>query len=335
MKNIIIGLLLLMPFYSYSEKLKEIATIEGVRDNKLVGYGLIVGLDGTGDSGTAYTQQSMLNMLNQMGVSLPQGLTLQTKNVAAVSITATLPAFAKQGQNIDVQIASIANAKSLKNGTLLMSMLKGVDGQIYAVAQGQVSVLSGEKNTQSASGVVINGASVEREPINNWLEKETVRVSLKEADFAALNSVIKAINSAFGSDIANAENGRTIEVKLPLLKNQKIDFISTLLNLEIKEGKPKIKIIVNTKSGGVVSSEEVPVGDCTISYGKFVLNIKNKTMKKTETKETTADINSSGDVKLSEVLKALSAMGLTNTDVVNIIQALKTAGALNAEIIQL
>ncbi|MFD2448405.1 flagellar basal body P-ring protein FlgI [Vogesella fluminis] len=227
-----------------AQKIKELASVAGVRSNPLIGYGLVVGLDGSGDKASAapFTGQSLGNMLNQLGVQIPQGLKIDPKNVAAVSLTATLPPFARRGQALDITVSSLGDAKSLRGGTLLLSPLKGIDGQIYALAQGNV-VVGGAGAAAGGSKAQINHLSVGRIPAGATVERELpaslgmgdmVALQLLESDFTTANRVVQAINRELGGQTARALDGRQIEVRAPQDSNARIQFLSRLENIAVE-----------------------------------------------------------------------------------------------------
>src|SRR5690606_780529 len=227
-----------------AERLRDLATIQGVRDNPLVGYGLVVGLDGSGDQvrQTPFTQQSLTNMLSQLGVTLPQGTNMQLKNVAAVMVTAQLPSFAQPGQTIDVVVSSMGNAKSLRGGTLLMTPLKGADNQIYAIAQGNILVGgagaqaggSSVQVNQLNGGIISNGAVVERTVPTKVNRNGIIRLELNDTDFGTLQNAVQAINKEFGGNTAMASNGRVIEVLAPPDAVSQGQFLARLQNVDVK-----------------------------------------------------------------------------------------------------
>lgn len=359
MKIIIAMLLLLLPLGATADRIKDVATIQGVRDNQLSGYGLVFGLDGTGDqtTQTPFTVQSIISMLSQMGVNLPQGTSLQLKNVAAVMVTATLPPFAKPGQTIDVTTSSIGNAKSLRGGTLLMTPLKGADGQVYAMAQGNVLV-SGVGASSGGASVQVNHLNVGRVPAGATVERavptmlgqgEFIHLELRNNDFTTAARIVDVINAQIAPNIAVAQDGRMIEVRAPQGSGL-VAFISRIENLEINQAQGVAKVIINARTGSVVMNQAVTLDPCAVAHGNLTVVINTDESvsqpnarsggKTVTTEKTTIDVKSDKGglvelprgVSLSEVVKALNAIGATPQDLLAILQAMKSAGALHAEL---
>ncbi|RPH43386.1 MAG: flagellar basal body P-ring protein FlgI [Burkholderiales bacterium] len=346
---------------AHAERIKDLATVQGVRMNQLIGYGLVVGLDGTGDQTTQapFTTQSLGTMLQQLGVTLPPGVNPQLKNTAAVMITTQLPAYAQPGQPIDVTVSSIGNAKSLRGGTLLLTPLKGADGLIYAMAQGNV-VVGGAGASAAGSKVQINhlsagrvpgGATVERAVPNLVLENETIQLELKTTDFTAATQVADAINRKAGSagPIAQAVDGRVIRVKLPAA-DKRVAFLSELENIDVASVTPPARVIVNARTGSVVMNQSVTLAPSAVAHGNLSVSISttpvvsqpNAFAQGTTVAGEKADIQIKQDgaalmmlesgAKLADVVKALNSLGATAQDLIAILQALKAAGSLKAEL---
>ncbi len=359
MKRIFALLLLLLPFTAFADRIKDVASIQGVRDNQLSGYGLVFGLDGTGDqtTQTPFTVQSIITMLSQMGVNVPQGTSLQLKNVAAVIVTATLPPFSRPGQTIDVTTSSIGNAKSLRGGTLLMTPLKGADGQVYAMAQGNVLV-SGVGASSGGASVQVNHLNVGRVPAGATVERavptvlgqgEYIHLELHNDDFTTALRVVDAINAQIAPDIAVAQNSRVIEVRAPE-GNKLVSFISRIENLEINQAQGVAKVIINARTGSIVMNQAVTLDACAVAHGNLTVVINtDKSVSQPNalsegntvvTDKTTIDVKSDKGglvelpkgVSLSEVVKALNAIGATPQDLLAILQAMKSSGALHAEL---
>src|SRR5882672_12788755 len=248
-------------------RLKEVATVQGVRSNPLVGYGLVVGLDGTGDQTTSapFTTQSLAAMLQQMGVTVPAGTSMQLKNVAAVMVTAQLPPFAQPGQSIDINVSSLGNAKSLRGGTLIATPLKGADGQVYALAQGNL-IVGGAGASAAGSKVQINhlsagrvpdGATVERAVASPFLQGESISLELNATDFSTAQAVTDAINTELGEGTAHALDGRLIDVKAPEDPDRRVRFMAQLENLQVKRIDPSARVIVNARTGSIVMNRTV------------------------------------------------------------------------------
>lgn len=355
---------LLAPNPAAAERIRDLATMQGVRSNPLIGYGLIVGLDGTGDQTTQapFTSQSLGTMLQQLGLSLPPGANPQLKNTAAVMVTAQLPAFAQPGQPIDVTVSSIGNAKSLRGGTLLLTPLKGADGHIYAMAQGNV-VVGGAGASAAGSKVQINhlsagrvpgGAMVERTVPNAVLEGDTIQLELRQTDFSTATQVAQAINrhagvSAGEGPAAHAVDARVIRVRLPPAASR-VAFLAELENLEVAEVRPAARVIVNARTGSVVMNQSVTLGQSAVAHGNLSVSISTTPSvsqpapfsQGTTVVTEKADIQIrqdgaalmmlEGSARLADVVKALNGLGATAQDLIAILQALKAAGSLKAEL---
>jgi flagellar P-ring protein FlgI len=343
-----------------AERLKDLTSIAGVRQNQLSGYGIVVGLDGTGDqtSQTPFTVQSIQAMLQQKGVNLPPGTQLQLKNVAAVMVTTSLPAFAQPGQTIDITVSSIGNAKSLRGGTLLMTPLHGADGQVYAMAQG--NVLVGGVGAQVAGaqvqvnhlsvGKVSSGATVERAVASNLGADNQIRLELNQTDFSTAARVVEAINDHFGPGIATALDGRVIRVRTPSSSDQRVAFIGQLESIDVARARDAARVIMNARTGSVVMNQAVTLENCAISHGNLTVTVGSDTDVSQPapgsfgatvvTQANTVDIKKEpgrmlmvkGGASLAEVVKAMNAIGTTPQDLLAILQALKAAGSLRAEL---
>lgn len=342
-----------------AERLKDITSIQGVRSNQLIGYGLVVGLDGTGDqtTQTPFTVQSILSMMQQMGVSLPPGTNLQLKNVAAVMVTSSLPAFAQPGQTLDVTVSSMGNAKSLRGGTLLMTPLKGADGQIYAISQGNLVVGGVGASANGAQtqinhlsvGRISEGATVERALPNPISQNGSINLELKESDFSTASMVVDAINKKFGQNTALAEDGRVIRVNAPQNTNR-VAFLAALESINVTPAATPAKIILNARTGSVVMNKAVTLDSCAVSHGNLsvVINtspvisqpgafsdgqtVSTAVSQVDITKEPGKVLKLNSGANLSDVVKALNAIGATPQDLLAILQAMKAAGALRAEL---
>ncbi|WP_137937452.1 flagellar basal body P-ring protein FlgI [Chitinivorax sp. B] len=339
------------------QRLKELASIQGVRSNQLVGYGVVVGLDGSGDSSTL-TSQSLTAMLTQLGVQIPPGTSLSAKNAAPVSVTASLPAFARPGQPIDVTVSSIGSSKSLRGGTLLMTPLRGADGQIYAIAQGNI-LLGGAGASAAGSSAQVNqlnagripaGATVERAVPTNLGQGDFIHVELQQSDFTTANRVVNEINSKFGSDTARAIDGRQIQVRAPQDSNERVQFLARLENLAVDPAENAARVVINARTGSVVMNQAVTIEPCAVSHGNLSVSIgarndvsqPNPLSGGQTTPVQNADIAIKSDqgrvlqlaksAKLADVVKALNSIGATPQDLLSILQAMKAAGALKAEL---
>lgn len=353
------GLMVWWP--AQAARIKEVAVVQGVRPNQLTGYGLVVGLDGTGDqsSQAPFTAQSIIAMLQQMGVSLPSGTQMQLRNVAAVMVTAELPPFAQPGQRIDVNVSSVANAKSLRGGMLIATPLKGADGQIYALAQGSL-IVGGAGASAGGSKVQINhlsagrvpqGATVERSVPTPLQQGDTLQLDLNAADFGTAREVARTINAAKGSGTAQALDARAVRVRLPVEPDERVGFLADIENLALTLAKPAAKIVLNARTGSVVMNEAVTLGACAVAHGSLSVTISStplvsqpnsfnnsgQTVVSEKAEITIAQqagtlMQMSAGAQLSDVVKALNALGATPQDLLAILQAMKSAGALNAEI---
>ncbi len=351
----------MLPTASQAERLKDLVNIQGVRSNPLVGYGLVVGLDGSGDQTrqTPFTTQSLTNMLSQLGITIPPGTNMQLKNVAAVMVTADLPPFARPGQTIDVVVSSMGNARSLRGGTLLMTPLKGADGQVYAIAQGNLVVggagaESGGNRVQVnqlAVGLISNGAVVEREVPTTLAQDGYLQLELKTTDFGTAQNVVSAINQRFGRNTAVAVDGRTVRVRSPIDDASQVRFLAELENLQVTPAPVPAKVIVNARTGSVVMNRNVTIEESAVAHGSLsVVVSRGAEVSQPDTPFAggrtvvvpTTDIRmrqASGALKevktsasLSEVVSALNALGATPQDLVSILQAMHAAGALRAEL---
>ena len=343
-----------------AERLKDLASVQGVRNNQLVGYGLVVGLDGSGDqtTQTPFTTQSIINMLAQLGTTLPTTQSLQLKNVAAVMVTANLPPFARTGQQIDITVSSMGNAKSLRGGTLVMTPLKGADGQIYAQAQGNLLV-GGAGAASAGSKVVVNhllagrvvgGATVEREVPTALGQGPFVHYEMATTDFGTTQRVVEAINREIGPGTAQAIDGRLVRVAAPEDANSRVAFLGRLESLDVRPTKTVAKVIINPRTGSVVMNQTVTIDSCAVAHGNLsvIINTEQKvsqpnTLAGGQTVTTTQseiDIKQGGGsliqlkagVNLAEVVKAINALGAGPQDLLSILQSMKAAGALRAEL---
>ncbi|RGE43284.1 flagellar basal body P-ring protein FlgI [Comamonas testosteroni] len=348
---------------AHALRIKEVAAIQGVRSNQLTGYGLVVGLDGTGDQTTQmpYTKQALANYLEQMGIALPAtGNTaqLQLKNVAAVIVTAELPAFAQPGQGIDINVSSMGNAKSLKGGTLVATPLRGADGEIYALAQGNV-VVGGAGAAAGGSKVQVNhlsagrvpqGAQVERAvptPIN---QGNTITLGLNQTDFQTADKVVRAINQRMGSGTAMALDGRTVQVNAPIDPGSRVRMIAEIQEMSIETSKPAAKVVINARTGSIVLNQAVTLGPCAIAHGNLSITIsttpvisqpapfsQGQTVVAQRSdiqvkQEPGKVINMPNSPQLTDVVRALNSLGATPQDLLAILQAIKAAGAMDAEL---
>ncbi|MBV8618272.1 MAG: flagellar basal body P-ring protein FlgI [Curvibacter sp.] len=342
-------------------RIKEVAAVQGVRSNQISGFGLVVGLDGTGDLTTQmpYTTQTLGNYLQQLGITLPPGTgQLQLKNVAAVVVTADLPAFAQPGQHFDVTVSSIGNAKSLKGGTLITTPLKGVDGEIYALAQGNL-VIPGAGASSGGSKVQINHLSAGRIPSGGQVERavatglqdgDTITLNLNASDFQTAQRVEQAINQKIGAGTARAVDGRTVRVKAPTDADARVNFIAQIEDVQVNNPVPAAKVVINTRTGSIVLNQAVTLGPCAIAHGSLSITISSTPVisqpNALSNGQTVVAQKSDIQIKqepgvimtmppspqLSDVVRALNALGATPQDLLSILQAIKAAGALNADL---
>jgi len=357
------ALLLLSTSIAEAERIKDLAQIQGVRTNQLVGYGLVVGLDSTGDqtSQAPFTVQSLNNMLAQLGVTIPPNVTPQLKNVAAVAVHAVLPAFVKPGQTIDITINSIANAKSLRGGSLLVTPLHGLDGQIYAIAQGNLIVsgfgvegTDGSKLTVNvpSSGRIPNGATVERAVPSQLSQGDFVILNLNDPDFTTATRLAVSVNKGMGDDIATVMDGASIRVRAPLDSTQRVSFLSSVENLQVEPGSAAAKVIINSRTGTVVISSNVIVSPAAVSHGSLSVSIKeeqtvsqpapfSKFGQTVVTSNSAIKVDQGSNrmflfkpgVELEQIVRAINDVGAAPGDLVAILEALREAGALQAELI--
>jgi flagellar P-ring protein FlgI len=357
----VLSVLWVLPLHpAHAERIKDLAMVQGVRANQLLGYGLVVGLDGSGDqtTQTPFTVQSITSMLGQLGVNLPPGVSLQLKNVAAVMLTATLPPFARAGQGIDVTVSSIGNAKSLRGGTLLMSPMRGADGQVYAMAQGHVLVGGVGASAPGGSSVTVNhlsvgrvsgGATVEREVPTALGREGHVHLGLHSTDFTTARRMADAINNALGAGTASPVDARTVRVALPAGEDARVEFLSRIENLDVQPGGGVAKVILNARTGSVVMNQSVTVEPCAVAHGNLSVTITSEPVvsqpgafsrgqtvqaqrDKIEIAQDKGGLVILKGVNLAEVVKALNSIGATPQDLLSILQAMKASGALRAEL---
>jgi flagellar P-ring protein precursor FlgI len=354
---------------AHAERLKDLVQIQGVRDNPLIGYGLVVGLDGTGDqtTQTPFTTQTLTNMLANLGISLNSGQpngggsasNMQLKNVAAVMVTATLPPFERPGEAIDVTVSSLGNAKSLRGGTLLLTPLKGADGQVYALAQGNVAV-GGAGASANGSKVQINSLAAGRIPSGAIVERAvptqvaqaggTMQMELNEMDYDTTQRIVAAVNNAFGDGTAMPLDGRTIQLRAPVDPSQQVAFMAQLENLDVRPAQAAAKVILNSRTGSIVMNQMVTLQSCAVAHGNLSVVVNTQTAVSqpgafsngttVATQQSQIQLKQdNGSLKLvtaganlADVVKALNALGATPADLMSILQAMKSAGALRADL---
>ncbi|ATJ84681.1 flagellar basal body P-ring protein FlgI [Halomonas beimenensis] len=343
-----------------AERLREMASFAGVRDNALVGYGLVVGLDGTGDQTmqAPFTGQSLTNMLSQLGITVPPGTNMQLRNVAAVMVTAELPPFARPGQRLDVVVSSVGNADSLRGGTLLMTPLKGADGATYALAQGNLLVPGASASgggtsvqiNQQAGGRIANGATVEREvPLDLGANGGLLELQLESDDFGTAQRVVSAINQEFGRVVASARNAKVIALDGPRDANSRVNFMARVENVRVTPTEEPARVVLNSRTGSIVLNRAVTLQEAAVAHGNLSIVIDTEfgvsqpnPFAEGETvvvQDTEVSIQQQpGTLKvvegadLLEVVNALNSLGATPNDLMSILEALKAAGSLRAEL---
>ena len=351
----------------YADRLKDMVSFAGIRSNQLMGYGIVVGLDGTGDSSLAVTLQSMQSTISQFGMNVDAG-SLSGKNSAAVMITADLDPFTKVGQKIGVTVSSMGKAKSLRGGTLLMTPLKGADGKTYAIAQGNLAVGGfGVEGADGSSlsvniptvGTIANGATVERMVEAPFINSDNFVMNLHQGDFTTANRITEEINKVFGPDVAKALDHTSISVRAPKDPSQKVSFMSLLENIDVDPASPIAKVVVNARTGTIVIGGDVRVTPAAVSHGSLTVKVNedtNTTPGQTlfddagnVTQATDANTENDTEIKagaetasafvfdagtsLADVVDAINAIGTTSSDLVAILEALRAAGALRAQMI--
>lgn len=342
-----------------AERLKDIARVEGVRSNQIIGYGLVVGLDGTGDN-SPFTDQTLRNMMNNFGVTLPPNTNPKAKNVAAVTVHASLPAFVKPGQTIDVTVSSLGNAESLRGGSLLMTPLKGADGQVYAMAQGNLIVggisaggADGSRITVNipSAGRIPDGATVERAVPSPFANGDTITFNLNNPDFTTAKRLVEAVNGMLGPDMAYARDAASIAVKAPRDTSQRVSFLSILENITVEPGEEPARVVVNSRTGTIVIGQNVRVTAAAVTHGSMTVTIAENpqvvqpnpfaggdtaVVPETEIEITQEDARMfkfGPAATLNEIVQAVNQVGAAPGDVMAILEALKQAGALRAELI--
>jgi flagellar P-ring protein precursor FlgI len=356
--------------HAFADRVKDIASVAAVRSNQLIGYGLVVGLQGTGDGAdVSFTAQSMKGLLGKLGVALDGPLSdfetaatsgkIDIANVAAVMVTAELPGFTKPGQKIDINVAAIGKANSLRGGNLLMTSLRGVDGQVYALAQGPVGVTGVE---QSAAGSQVNygvptslripnGAQVERVVENPFDQSDFVVFNLREADFTTATAIVEAVNATFGEGVANAIDGMSLSVRSPKNPNQRVAFMSMIENLDVTPGVPPARVVVNARTGTVVISRNVKVSASAVTHGTMTVSVSatNEVSQPaafgggvtTPVANATVGMEEPNKpmflfqpgVDLREIVDAINQVGAPPSSLIAILEALKSAGSLRAELV--
>jgi len=359
MKTLFLLAIMLMANVAQAERIKDIAAVAGVRGNQLVGYGLVTGLDKSGDK-TRFTGQALRNMVGKLGMTLPPGIDPKSKNVALVSVHAELPPFAKPGQTIDVTVSSMGDAKSLRGGSLVMSPLRGADGNVYAVAQGNLVVGGLSASGQDGSKITVNnplvgripnGATVERSVPTGFEQGGDLVFNLNTPDFTTANRMVGAINKMLGADTARAIDATSVSVRSPVDPAQKVEFTSMIENIEIAPDDAPAKVIVNSRTGTVIINSKVRVQPSAVSHGSLTVTIsenpqvsqpgalsQGETVVTPKSEISVQEENNhmfvfNPGVSLDEIVQAVNSVGAAPSDLVAILEALKSAGALRAELI--
>ena len=367
------AVLLVLSFSSgnvFADRIKDLTTVAAMRTNQLIGYGLVVGLQGTGDgSDVSFTAQSMKTLLNRLGVSLEGPLSdfetatsagkIDIKNVAAVMVTAELPGFAKPGQKIDINVSTIGKASNLRGGTLLLSSLRGVDGEIYALAQGSLTATgidAAAAGSKVAIGVptaarVPSGATVERMVENPFDKADRIVLNVRESDFTTTNAIVNAINGRFGNDVARALDGVSITLQAPADLTQRVAFMSMIENMDVMPGEPNARVVVNAKTGTVVISRNVRVTAAAVTHGTISVSIaatneisqpgafsQGQTAAVQNAEVTVSEPNKprfmfQPGVDLRQIVDAVNQVGASPSSLIAILEALKSSGSLRAELI--
>ncbi|MBB3182873.1 flagellar P-ring protein precursor FlgI [Halomonas fontilapidosi] len=353
-------MLMLSAMPAQAERIRDLASFGGVRDNVLVGYGLVVGLDNSGDQTTQapFTGQSLSNMLSQLGITVPPGTNMQLRNVAAVIVTADLPPFSRPGQRLDVTVSSVGNARSLRGGTLLMTPLKGADGDTYAIAQGNLLIGgvgaeaggSSVQINQQASGRIAGGAMVEREvPLDLGANGGLLELELKEADFGTAQRVVSAINAEFGQPVAAARNARVIALDGPQNANSRVNFMARVENVQVTPSEAAARVVLNSRTGSIVLNGKVMLRQAAVAHGNLSIVIdtdvgvsqpnpfgggETVVVEDTEIsiEQQPGTLKVVEGANLLEVVDALNSLGATPADLMSILEALKAAGSLRAEL---
>jgi flagellar P-ring protein precursor FlgI len=372
MKGLLLVLTLLISNITCADRIKDLTSVAGVRSNQLIGYGLVVGLNGTGDGGAVpYTGQSLRSILGRLGVNVDgvlsdfdvagtQASSIPADNVAAVMVTATLPAFAKPGQNIDVNISTIGAATSLRGGTLIMTRLRGIDGEVYALAQGPLTSTGVEVNAAGdeitigvpTAGRIPNGATVEKMIESPFNRSDHIVLNVSNGDFTTSKGIVDKINTVFGEGTANAIDGVSVAVRAPTDPNSRVAFLSLLENLDVNPGEPSAKIVVNSRTGTVVISRNVKVTAAAVTHGPITVTVSatnevSQANPFADQGETVAFQNADvaieepankmflfqPGVDLRDIVDAVNETGATPSSLIAILEALKSSGSLRAELV--
>ncbi len=362
LRSLVLVALLSASSLALAQRIKDLTSVSGVRTNQLVGYGLVVGLDGTGDqtAQTPFTLQTFRNMLREFGVQLPPNVNPQLANVAAVAVHADLPAFAKPGQPIDVTVSSVGNAKSLRGGTLLVTPLQGLDGLVYAMAQGNLVVGGFGTEGQDGSSITLNvpsvgripqGATIEKAAPGDFMSHERIVLNLNRSDFTTARRVSEAINANFGPDVAEAMDATSVAVRAPLRPGQRTAFLSILENLTVDPDAGAARIVLNSRTGTIVIGENVRVSPAAVTHGSLSVTISENLAvsqpnalsggQTTVVPRSDIEVNEESNrmfyfapgVSLQSIVNAVNEVGAAPADLMAILEALKQAGALHGELV--
>lgn len=328
---LIISFLILFSLLSEAARLKDIASIRGVRENQLIGYGLVVGLKGTGDSSTEFTSKSFSRLITKLGVRL-ENADLRSKNVAAVIVTATLPPFAKAGNPLDISVSSIGDASSLVGGTLLQAPLRAGNDEVFAVAQGSISVTGDGKDVHTTAGRIPNGAIIERDIQADFSSRKMYRMTLHNPDFTTAARAILTINKELGGQYATAKDAGTIDIITPSsYENRGVELMATIEAIEINPDQ-KARVVINEKTGTIVIGEKVKISKVGLSHGSLTLKVSDEKGKKStpsgDDKVTVLDTGAN----VGDLVQALNKLGVSPKDLISILQSVKAAGALHGEL---
>lgn len=365
---LVLMIMILCAYNANADRLKDMTSIAGVRSNQLIGYGVVVGLAGTGDGSSTLTQQSLESLISQFRINIDSA-NLSAKNAAAVMITADLPPFTKPGQNIDITVSTLGAAKSLRGGTLLMTPLLGADGETYAIAQGNLVVGGLGVTGNDGSSVIVNiptvgripnGAVVERMVDTPFLSSENIILNLHQGDFSTATNIAETINEIFGEGVAVSLDSSSIKVRAPVDPSQRVSFVSLLENIDVEPARPAAKVIVNSRTGTIVIGGDVRVTPAVVTHGSLTVRVEEDTnVTSTGTTTTTDGVTTTapGDAvttqdstitidqepakafifdtgtQLSDIVDAINAVGAGPADLVTILEALREAGSLRAELI--
>ncbi|QNS02022.1 MAG: flagellar basal body P-ring protein FlgI [Buchnera aphidicola (Pentalonia nigronervosa)] len=357
----IIFIFLIFSLSVRAEKIRDLTSIQGIRDNQLIGYGLVVGLDGTGDQSiqTPFTNQALYNMLSQLGLTLPTNSNMYLKNIATVIVTATISPFSRSGEKIDVTVSSVGNAQSLRGGTLLMTPLKGVDNQIYAIAQGNILVpeknslqrnINFMRSTQINSGKIHSGAIIEREINNSFGKNKIINLQLNEEDFRTAQRISDMINKHY-PDTATPINSKIIQITTSNNNKIQVHMLSKIQDIDISLPTQEAKVILNARTGSIVINKGVKLGSCVVSNGNTSI-IVYKTNDKINNLNLATTFPKSGkkqaylkntinnnyineyynNINLHNIIRALNSLGIKTNELMSILQSMKMAGCLHAKL---